>query len=233
MGSQTQTFTLSECTISDVPDIIDVYLAAFSTDYFGQFLFPRHKISDQEMLRWLTSRFSSLFSKREVHTFKITDNETGKMAAFLRWTFPHELTEKERLERDEEKKEKERVKKETGHDPTWPVGANLEICGEKFGELERMMERYVDKKETYVANLLGTHPAYQRKGLASKLLKHVLDMADREGRKVYIEATPAGHPVYLRLGFRDIDVVSVDLRKWGGERVGTNVILERDPRPVS
>lgn len=58
-------------------------------------------------------------------------------------------------------------------------------------------------------------------------------MADREGRKVYIEATPAGHPVYLKLGFRDIDAVAVDLTRWGGDRVGTNVIMERDPQPVS
>ncbi|KAF8867113.1 hypothetical protein BDZ45DRAFT_609269 [Acephala macrosclerotiorum] len=227
------TFALSECAVSDVPSMVEVYLGAFSTDYFGQFVFPRPQIPDSEMHRWLTTRFTSLFSKREIHTFKITDNETGKMAAFLRWTFPHELTEEERREREEEKREKERVKAETGHDPTWPKGANLEICGEKFGGLDRLQEKYVNKKETYVANLLGTHPAYQRKGLASKLLKHVLDMADREGRKVYIEATPAGHPVYLKLGFRDIDVVAVDLTRWGGDRVGTNVIMERDPQPVS
>lgn len=71
------------------------------------------------------------------------------MAAFLRWTFPHELSEKEQRERDEEKREKERVRAETGHDPTWPKGANLEICGEKFGALDRLQEKYVNKKETY------------------------------------------------------------------------------------
>ncbi len=80
-----------------------------------------------------------------------------------------------------------------------------------------------------VANLLATDPAYQRKGLATRLLKHVLDMADEEKRKVYIEATPAGHPVYLKLGFKDLDMVSVDLSRWGGKQIGINRILMRDP----
>jgi hypothetical protein len=61
------------------------------------------------------------------------------------------------------------------------------------------------------------------------LLRHVLDIADKEGRKTYIEATPAGHPVYRKLGFEDVDVIKVDLRKYGGDRVGTNVCMLRQP----
>jgi GNAT superfamily N-acetyltransferase len=65
--------------------------------------------------------------------------------------------------------------------------------------------------------LLATDPAYQRRGLASKLLKQVLDLADREATKAYIEATLAGYPVYERLGYKVVDIVEVDLSKWGGK----------------
>ncbi len=64
------------------------------------------------------------------------------------------------------------------------------------------------------------------------LLKHGLDLADKEGRKVYIESTIAGHPVYLRLGFRDIDFVTVDLSRWGGNGMGINRAMMRDPQPL-
>lgn len=83
-----------------------------------------------------------------------------------------------------------------------------------------------------VAHLLATNPTYQRKGLASRLLKHVLEIADRENRKCYIEATNAGHPVYLKLGFHDVGAVEVDLRRWGGDVVGVNRIMIRDPQPL-
>lgn len=80
-----------------------------------------------------------------------------------------------------------------------------------------------------MAQLLATSPKFQRKGLASMLLRHVLDQADREGRKTYIEATPEGHPVYAKLGFGDVALVEVDLKKWGGRTVGTNVCMVRKP----
>lgn len=80
--------------------------------------------------------------------------------------------------------------------------------------------------------LLCTDPAFQRKGLATMLLRHGTDMADAEGRKTYIEATAKGHPVYLKLGFKDIDVVTVDLSKWGGE-LGINRTMIREPQPPS
>jgi len=62
------------------------------------------------------------------------------------------------------------------------------------------------------------------------LLRHVLDQADKEKRKTYIEATPSGHPVYHKLGFRDVALVEVDLKKYGGSTIGTNVCMIREPQ---
>jgi len=53
--------------------------------------------------------------------------------------------------------------------------------------------------------LLGTDPAFQRRGRATTLLRHVLDMADAEGRRVFVEARLAALPLYERLGWRVID----------------------------
>jgi hypothetical protein len=64
------------------------------------------------------------------------------------------------------------------------------------------------------------------------LLKHGLDLADTEGRKTYIEATKAGYPLYLKLGFKDIDLLSVDLSKWDGKEVELSRIMMRDPHPL-
>jgi GNAT superfamily N-acetyltransferase len=82
-------------------------------------------------------------------------------------------------------------------------------------------------------SLLSTAPAYQRKGLASMLLNHVLDLADAEDRKTYVESTATGYPLYRKFGFRDIDLLSMDLSKWGGPKPGINKILLREPQPVA
>jgi GNAT superfamily N-acetyltransferase len=42
-------------------------------------------------------------------------------------------------------------------------------------------------EEWYVAELLATSPKFQRKGLASLLLRYGLEKADKEKRRTYIE----------------------------------------------
>lgn len=39
----------------------------------------------------------------------------------------------------------------------------------------------------------------------------MLDLADSHGITTYLEATPAGKPIYERLGFRQVDSLDFDL----------------------
>lgn len=50
--------------------------------------------------------------------------------------------------------------------------------------------------------ILGVHPAYQGRGLASKLLKWGLQRADEEGVEVYLSSSPEGRPMYEKNGFQ-------------------------------
>ena len=46
-------------------------------------------------------------------------------------------------------------------------------------------------------------PAFQRRGFASQLLRHALADLSARGMAGVLDATPAGHAVYLQEGFRD------------------------------
>ena len=82
-----------------------------------------------------------------------------------------------------------------------------------------------------VVSLLCVHAAHQRKGLGSMLLKHGLALADAEGKKTYIEASETGHPLYLKFGWKDIDLLSIDAAKWGVKQAPCYRIMTRDPQP--
>ena len=159
----------------------------------------------------------------EIHVFKATDTTTGNIAAFMRWGFPHT---KAIAPPSEAAKTPEQKKQES--DAAWPPGTNISLCDAKFGTLDSWRDTYVDDAETYVAQLLCTSPQYQRKGLGGKLLKHVLDRADGEGRRAYIEATREGYGLYAKMGFRDLDVKDIDLSAWG-EGVARTVAMMREP----
>jgi GNAT superfamily N-acetyltransferase len=69
--------------------------------------------------------------------------------------------------------------------------------------------------------LVGLHvdPAYQRRGIASALLKWGLEESDRLGLPIYLEATEEGMPVYERYGFETVKAVEFDGRPYGADIV--------------
>lgn len=82
-------------------------------------------------------------------------------------------------------------------------------------------------------SLICTDPKYHRRGAAKALIVPMLDLADAQGIKAYLEATPAGKPVYEKLGFREVDALEFDLGKLTKNLDGIYKlsIMIRDPTP--
>jgi hypothetical protein len=64
------------------------------------------------------------------------------------------------------------------------------------------------------------------------LINHVLDMADREGKQTYLDATDEGWYVYSKLGFEVKGTVEIDLTKYGGEGTARSRNMIRQPKKV-
>lgn len=47
------------------------------------------------------------------------------------------------------------------------------------------------------------------------LVKWGIDEAKRLGIPAYLESSESGHSVYLKCGFRDLELQSLDFSKWG------------------
>lgn len=79
-------------------------------------------------------------------------------------------------------------------------------------------------------NILAVVPAYQRLGLGAALLVPVLKMADKEGKKTYIEASKAGEKLYRKLGWVETgDTISLDFTEFGGEGRVDCLLMMREP----
>ncbi|KFY12801.1 hypothetical protein V492_03651, partial [Pseudogymnoascus sp. VKM F-4246] len=158
--------------------------------------------------------------------FKVIETASGRMASFARWEFPHAAPAKE-------EGTSEAVEEGGNMDAdSLPVGANVAACLEMFGGLDRMQKKWVDEENMYLMGLLATDPEFQGKGCATMLLRHGLDMADRDGRKAYIEATPAGLPLYKKLGWVVVDeaeIISVNKDTPEDERRWINWVMIREP----
>ncbi|GAA5890866.1 hypothetical protein JCM6882_008839 [Rhodosporidiobolus microsporus] len=105
--------------------------------------------------------------------------------------------------------------------------------GYDWKKWNEMLEKYDVVRRRVMGNTphwylgpLWTHPDYQGQGLAGQLLRHAISLADAADppEAMYLEASPAGMPVYARYGWERIEgTETAMLRKpkaqGGGETV--------------
>lgn len=95
---------------------------------------------------------------------------------------------------------------------------------------------WVKDKDILYVGLLCVAPHSQGKGIGSMLLRIATDLGDKIRVPVWLEATPAGHPLYLARGFHDVKVIEFDLSRWTGEDKGFGMYryhaMLRLPDPV-
>lgn len=69
-------------------------------------------------------------------------------------------------------------------------------------------------------SLIATNPKYFNQGAAKALILPMLEIADSEGRRTYLEATPTGRPLYEKWGFRVVDVLEFNLDELTADQHG-------------
>jgi GNAT superfamily N-acetyltransferase len=116
-------------------------------------------------------------------------------------------------------------------------GANAAVYNEFIGGLHRMKKRWMkgepslrefpfpphrqtrrglpDKHHTDLGILAAT-PTRHRLGAGSALLKWGCELADRENKTAWLEASPAGYSLYRKFGFEPVEVADLKLTElWG------------------
>jgi len=76
-------FHIMPCTLLDVPEMVTLYLSAFSPDPINQAMLPP-TCSYASKRAWVAARYEGIFKKPEMHMFKAVETETGTMAAWCR-----------------------------------------------------------------------------------------------------------------------------------------------------
>ncbi|EIN09805.1 hypothetical protein PUNSTDRAFT_51997 [Punctularia strigosozonata HHB-11173 SS5] len=122
---------------------------------------------------------------------KVVRTDTGEVVAVGRWSYHDGRYAPKAPSADEVSK------------PHW-AGAN-DAFRELFSNtLDRHHKMNMGDQPHYVLNMLATKPEYQGRGAISPIIRHVLDEAKRKNLPTYIEASPAGLPVYKHFGWKEL-----------------------------
>ncbi|KAK7973239.1 hypothetical protein PG996_007463 [Apiospora saccharicola] len=243
-------FVLSPMTHADTDAAAVVYYESFKLDPANTYWWPKDLAP---LLTWCSGRMRKKLDDPHVRNFKITDTATGEMIAYARWDIPKGSSrfgawvagESDKVDVTalvESDNQAAAADQATTQQPLiaddkaapamgdYPEGGNHEIAEMFFSALNESQRKWTTD-DMLGLSLLCVSPKYHRKGIATALLAPMLDIADAEGRKTYLEATVAGRPLYEKLGFREVDVLKFDFDALTKERNGLykNFVMIREP----
>ena len=82
-------------------------------------------------------------------------------------------------------------------------------------------------------NLLCVHRDFQRRGAGTLLVQWGLAKSESLGLPAYLEASPAGYGLYLKLSFHQIDVVVVKAEEYDGPCDRHYVVMLKEAKDLS
>jgi predicted N-acetyltransferase YhbS len=68
--------------------------------------------------------------------------------------------------------------------------------------------------------MLAINPKHQKKGLVTKLMNFCAAIADDAGLSIYLGSLASAHDMYLRLGYKDLDLYDMNLYEYGKKLCG-------------
>ncbi|RYP90471.1 hypothetical protein DL770_003382 [Monosporascus sp. CRB-9-2] len=185
-------------TESDIPHIVDIYYDAFPGERF-RMVFP----DTQGGRTWVSQAFKqyivepSSIGGLETRMF-VTRDSRGVPVAFAIYRIW-----------------------QAGSDPaarTWrarwpPVEGYPDMEDENldafFGPTDKSHDFLLDGRAHIHLEALGVLPAHQKQGYGGALVKRGIELADELGLECYLDANPAGRPLYAANGYIEQDLPAV------------------------
>ncbi|KAK7422186.1 hypothetical protein QQZ08_009654 [Neonectria magnoliae] len=99
---------------------------------------------------------------------------------------------------------------------------HLEEIWERFSRRDAEMDTC---KEDTIKGQRHFYPNYQRQGIGGKLLSAVLEKADADGVPTLIVSSAVSHGLYLKMGFEDLGLWTIDNGYWAQEIVNREMSL--------
>ncbi|KAK2040869.1 acetyltransferase [Colletotrichum somersetense] len=112
---------------------------------------------------------------------------------------------------------------------SWGFGANIEACKMVFSGVEAMRNALMGGKPCIYLHILVTDPLYQQRGVGQNLMAFGIQESLHLEIPIYLEATEAGHSLYSKIGFDDVEVHRTDFSKFGESRPHLIWAMIREP----
>ncbi|RMJ25796.1 hypothetical protein PHISP_03355 [Aspergillus sp. HF37] len=214
--------TIRYASEADRPVLGAINVEAFASSGFLPNTFPQ---AGRDGLRAFKGAMSlKHLADPKTHVLVATEPESGTVVGYCRWVIPQGIG----YDCQPEPLSDEGAAAVADPMQFAPRPMNEGVYNAFKSTLEEKRKEHATDDDL-ILDFLATLPAHQGKGVGSMFLRWGLDKADAAQRRVYLEATPEGYPLYCKYGWRAVERVMVDFAPHGGEGSQSLVIMMRDP----
>ncbi|KAL2824990.1 acyl-CoA N-acyltransferase [Aspergillus pseudoustus] len=221
-------------TESLVPTLATINIQSFAGQGFITNTFPN--IADDVIHELKRKRYLQKLAHPRTHVVAAVDEDTGEVVGCARWLFPPSGAEGGAGEKEGEGEEdigsqlsSEEAAAEARAELELPPGTNRGIYDGFFQVLKEKGEKYY-REDDIVLEFIATRPDQQGRGVGKALLRWGMERADKQQRRIYLEATTPGFPLYAKMGWESLDKAEIDYTRWGGEGTQVLTLMVRDPQ---
>ncbi|KGO41750.1 Acyl-CoA N-acyltransferase [Penicillium expansum] len=233
-------FIIQPCFPEDAPGLAATMMGARLTDHHWKCLWDdpsAERIIPGAIERLPWNLVTGTETKRHQ---KVIDVETGQVVGYARWSLPPILVKKGDVWLEAQVAEgtpadrivyEKRYQENTRNGQ--PIGLNPgEMMRFRSAPLEEADARIMSDGPFLTLDYLTTDPSFWRRGIGSMLVQSGLEIADQQGVKTYVMSEPAALKLYLNLGFKLVDTVTVDYSHYGGTEPMVEYFLVREPSQI-
>ncbi|CEL05167.1 hypothetical protein ASPCAL06286 [Aspergillus calidoustus] len=202
--------------------LASINIASFAGQGFIESAFTN--VADDAIFELKRKRYLQKLAHPKTHVLAAVDEDSGEIVGCARWVFPGEEVGSQLSS--------EEAAAEAGAELALPEGTNRGIYDGFFQVLKEKGEKYY-REDDIVLEFLATRPDQQGRGVGKALLRWGMDLADKQQRRIYLEATTPGFPLYAKMGWRALEEAEIDYTQWGGEGRQVLTLMARDPLPFS
>ncbi|KAL5001782.1 acyl-CoA N-acyltransferase [Aspergillus recurvatus] len=208
---------------SDAPILAAINIDAFAGQGFISNAFPN--LGYEVVHRLKTTRYLQKIAQPRTRVLAAVDEDTGALVGCARWSLP--ATGDGDRDKPAESASGAEPESESTSLPL-PEGTNRAVYDGFFETLKEKAKSYL-RDDDIVLDFLATRPEYQGRGVGRALLRWGMEQADQQRRRIYLEATTEGYPVYAKCGWRGVERIEMDYGRWGGEGSQELTLMVRDP----
>ncbi|KAJ3079682.1 hypothetical protein HK100_010354 [Physocladia obscura] len=207
------TFTVSVCSVNDGNGLARTNMSAYWQDVNWRLMWEDKSleyVTKQNAKRWPRNL---TIDSRKRH-LKAVNSQTGQIVGYVRFILPETLSD-EWLEA----KVPQPTEQEAADYLALYISADYaysNITDHMDEPVTEMKNIWFSKKNYIVLDHLAVHPEYQRRGIATMLLRPGLSFAEKTGFDVFALATEIGAATYLKLGFTVLETLVQDYTSLGG-----------------